>query len=95
MFCCHNDQPVDFPLRSNLVLSAPHGPHLSSLQMQLAPRRLSELHSDLKIQEKDEFQWKKLKVEGLDEDGEREAKLRRNFNGKTTQSWCFSERFFS
>lgn len=51
--------------------------------MQLAPRRLSELHSDLKIQEKDEFQWKKLKAEGLDEDGEREAKLRRNFNSKT------------
>ncbi|KAF4090650.1 hypothetical protein AMELA_G00054340 [Ameiurus melas] len=49
-------------------------------RMQLAPRRLSELHSDLKIQEKDELQWKKLKAEGLDGDGEREAKLRRNFN---------------
>lgn len=48
--------------------------------MQLAPVRLSELHSDLKIQEKDELQWKKLKAEGLDEDGEREAKLRRNFS---------------
>lgn len=59
------------------------------LQMQLAPRRLSELHSDLKIQEKDELQWKKLKAEGLDEDGEREAKLRRNFNSKTAQIRCF------
>ncbi|XP_062852388.1 alpha-2-macroglobulin receptor-associated protein [Trichomycterus rosablanca] len=49
-------------------------------RMQLAPVRLSELHSDLKIQEKDELQWKKLKAEGLDENGEREAKLRRNFN---------------
>ncbi|MCI4376133.1 hypothetical protein PGIGA_G00184770 [Pangasianodon gigas] len=49
-------------------------------RMQLPPRRLSELHSDLKIQEKDELQWKKLKADGLDEDGEREAKLRRNFN---------------
>ncbi|KAL7878140.1 hypothetical protein SRHO_G00047830 [Serrasalmus rhombeus] len=49
-------------------------------RMQLAPVRLSELHSDLKIQEKDELQWKKLKAEGLDEAGEREAKLRRNFN---------------
>lgn len=57
--------------------------------MQLAPRRLSELHSDLKIQEKDELQWKKIKAEGLDEDGEREAKLRRNFNSKTTQIWRF------
>ncbi|XP_051992976.1 alpha-2-macroglobulin receptor-associated protein-like [Xyrauchen texanus] len=51
-----------------------------AIRMQLAPVRLSELHSDLKIQEKDELQWKKLKAEGLDEDGEREAKLRRNFS---------------
>ncbi len=36
----------------------------------------------LKIQEKDELQWKKLKAEGMDEDGEREAKLRRNFNSR-------------
>lgn len=62
--------------------------------MQLAPRRLSELHSDLKIQEKDELQWKKLKAEGLDEDGEREAKLRRNFNSKIAQILCFSGCFF-
>lgn len=51
-----------------------------AIRMQLSPVRLSELHSDLKIQEKDELQWKKVKAEGLDEDGEREAKLRRNFN---------------
>ena len=53
--------------------------------MQLSPVRQSELHSDLKIQEKDELQWKKLKVEGLDENGEKEAQLRRNFNGETAQ----------
>lgn len=47
---------------------------------QLSPVRLSELHSDLKLQEKDELQWKKLKAEGLDENGEKEAQLRRNFN---------------
>lgn len=51
--------------------------------MKLAPVRQAELHSDLKLQEKDELQWKKLKVEGLDESGEREAQLRRNFNGET------------
>lgn len=51
--------------------------------MQLSPVRQAELHSDLKIQEKDELQWKKLKVEGLDESGEREAQLRRNFHGET------------
>ncbi|CAK6962945.1 alpha-2-macroglobulin receptor-associated protein [Scomber scombrus] len=49
-------------------------------RMQLSPVRQSELHSDLKIQEKDELQWKKTKVEGLDENGEKEAQLRRNFN---------------
>ncbi|CAJ1053771.1 alpha-2-macroglobulin receptor-associated protein [Xyrichtys novacula] len=49
-------------------------------RMQLSPVRQAELHSDLKIQEKDELQWKKLKVEGLDESGEKEAQLRRNFN---------------
>lgn len=42
---------------------------------------LSELHADLKIQERDEFSWKKLKAEGLDEDGEEEAKLRRSLSG--------------
>ncbi|CAL8330952.1 unnamed protein product [Merluccius merluccius] len=51
-----------------------------AIRMQLSPVRLSELHSDLKIQEKDELQWKKMKVEGLDENGEKEAQLRRNFN---------------
>lgn len=49
--------------------------------MQMSPVRQAELHSDLKIQEKDELQWKKLKAEGMDENGEREAKIRRNFNG--------------
>ncbi|XP_017272494.1 alpha-2-macroglobulin receptor-associated protein [Kryptolebias marmoratus] len=49
-------------------------------RMQLSPVRQAELHSDLKIQEKDELQWKKMKVDGLDENGEKEAQLRRNFN---------------
>jgi hypothetical protein len=43
--------------------------------------KLAELHADLKIQERDELNWKKLKVEGLDEDGEKEAKLTHNLNG--------------
>ncbi|XP_039607559.1 alpha-2-macroglobulin receptor-associated protein [Polypterus senegalus] len=51
-----------------------------ALRLQLSPVKQAELHSDLKIQEKDELNWKKLKAEGLDEDGEKEAKLRRNFN---------------
>uniref|UniRef100_A0AAY5L799 Low density lipoprotein receptor-related protein associated protein 1 n=1 Tax=Esox lucius TaxID=8010 RepID=A0AAY5L799_ESOLU len=51
-----------------------------AIRMQLPPVRQAELHSDLKIQEKDELQWKKIKAEGMDENGEREAKLRRSFN---------------
>ncbi|XP_063075696.1 alpha-2-macroglobulin receptor-associated protein isoform X1 [Engraulis encrasicolus] len=51
-----------------------------AIRMQMSPVRQAELHSDLKIQEKDELQWKKLKAEGMDENGEREAKIRRNFN---------------
>lgn len=43
--------------------------------------KLAELHSDLKIQERDELNWKKLKAEGLDKDGEKEAKLVHNLNG--------------
>uniref|UniRef100_F6UAC7 Uridine-cytidine kinase 2 n=4 Tax=Xenopus tropicalis TaxID=8364 RepID=F6UAC7_XENTR len=49
-------------------------------RLQLPAVQLAELHSDLKIQEKDELNWKKLKVEGLDDDGEKEAKLRRSLN---------------
>ncbi|XP_059701238.1 alpha-2-macroglobulin receptor-associated protein isoform X2 [Haemorhous mexicanus] len=49
-------------------------------RLHLSAVKLAELHSDLKLQEKDELSWKKLKAEGLDEDGEKEAKLRRNLN---------------
>ncbi|XP_038661773.1 alpha-2-macroglobulin receptor-associated protein isoform X2 [Scyliorhinus canicula] len=49
-------------------------------RLQFSPVKLAELHSDLKIQEKDELNWKKLKADGLDEDGEKEAMMRRNFN---------------
>lgn len=49
---------------------------------------MAELHSDLKIQERDELNWKKLKAEGLDEDGEKEAKVIHNLNG----TFLFSRR---
>ncbi|KAG8537160.1 hypothetical protein GDO81_024989, partial [Engystomops pustulosus] len=48
--------------------------------LQFSAVKLAELHSDLKIQEKDELNWKKLKAEGMDDDGEKEAKLRRSLN---------------
>lgn len=43
--------------------------------------KLAELHADLKMQERDELSLKKLKAEGLDQDGEKEASLVRNLNG--------------
>ncbi|XP_042792960.1 alpha-2-macroglobulin receptor-associated protein isoform X2 [Panthera tigris] len=49
-------------------------------RLQLSPVKLSELHADLKMQEREEFAWKKLKAEGLDADGERAAKLLRNLS---------------
>lgn len=49
-------------------------------RLQLSAVKSAELHSDLRMQEKDELHWKKLKAEGMDEDGEREAKLRRSLN---------------
>ncbi|KAI2533576.1 LDL receptor related protein associated protein 1 [Homo sapiens] len=49
-------------------------------RLHLPPVRLAELHADLKIQERDELAWKKLKLDGLDEDGEKEARLIRNLN---------------
>ncbi|XP_006893726.1 PREDICTED: alpha-2-macroglobulin receptor-associated protein [Elephantulus edwardii] len=49
-------------------------------RLHLSPVKLSELHADLKLQDRDELSWKKMKVEGLDEDGEKEARLIRNLN---------------
>ncbi|XP_040822144.1 alpha-2-macroglobulin receptor-associated protein [Ochotona curzoniae] len=49
-------------------------------RLSLSPVKLAELHSDLKIQERDELSWKKLKVEGLDEDGQKEAQLVHSLN---------------
>ncbi|XP_051820953.1 alpha-2-macroglobulin receptor-associated protein [Antechinus flavipes] len=49
-------------------------------RLHFSPIKMSELNVDLKMQEKDELNWKKMKAEGLDDDGEKEAKLIRNFN---------------
>ncbi|XP_020847808.1 alpha-2-macroglobulin receptor-associated protein [Phascolarctos cinereus] len=49
-------------------------------RLHFSPVKMSELNVDLKMQEKDELNWKKMKAEGLDDDGEKEAKLIRNFN---------------
>uniref|UniRef100_A0A673T2G4 LDL receptor related protein associated protein 1 n=1 Tax=Suricata suricatta TaxID=37032 RepID=A0A673T2G4_SURSU len=49
-------------------------------RLQLSPVKLAELHADLKMQEREEFAWKKLKAEGLDADGEKQARLTRSLS---------------
>ncbi|XP_068606728.1 alpha-2-macroglobulin receptor-associated protein isoform X2 [Brachionichthys hirsutus] len=53
---------------------------ISKLNQVWDKAKRAELHSDLKMQEKDELRWKNLKVGGLDDGGETEAQLRRGFN---------------
>jgi hypothetical protein len=40
------------------------------------------LFSELKIHDKEEVAWKRLKAEGLDKDGLKEAELRKKLTGK-------------
>ncbi|XP_066304206.1 alpha-2-macroglobulin receptor-associated protein-like isoform X2 [Branchiostoma lanceolatum] len=47
-------------------------------QKLVSDAKLAELHSDLKLHETEEFKWKKLRAEGGDQDGEKEANLRDN-----------------
>jgi hypothetical protein len=41
------------------------------------------LFSELKIHDKEEVAWKRLKAEGLDKDGLKEAELRKKLTGKS------------
>ncbi|KAL8204144.1 UNVERIFIED_CONTAM: Alpha-2-macroglobulin receptor-associated protein [Gekko kuhli] len=74
-----NDPPAD-PPAAEFRLARLDQLWGKARRLHLSAVKLAELHSDLKIQEKDELRWKKLKAEGLDEDGEKEAKLRRNLH---------------
>ncbi|KAM5271294.1 alpha-2-macroglobulin receptor-associated protein [Ctenodactylus gundi] len=49
-------------------------------RLHLSPVKMAALHADLKLQEREELNWKKLKVDGLDADGEKEAKLVRSLS---------------
>jgi hypothetical protein len=58
------------------------------------PQRLTEpklksLFSELKIHDKEEVAWKRLKTEGFDKDGLKEAELRKKLTGKCHN--CVSE----
>jgi hypothetical protein len=44
------------------------------------------LFSELKIHDKEEVAWKRLKAEGLDKDGLKEAELRKKLTGKCSCS---------
>jgi hypothetical protein len=51
------------------------------------------LFSELKIQDKEELAWKRLKAEGLDKDGLKEAELRKKLTGKCNNSGSESKLF--
>lgn len=50
-------------------------------RQRLSQEKLKLLDIELKIQDKDELTWKRLKVEGEDKDGLKEAELRKNLRG--------------
>jgi hypothetical protein len=50
---------------------------------------LKSLFSELKIHDKEEVAWKRLKAEGFDKDGLKEADLRKKLTGKCHN--CVSE----
>jgi hypothetical protein len=54
---------------------------------------LKSLFSELKIHDKEEVTWKRLKAEGLDKDGLKEAELRKKLTGKCHS--CVPELKFS
>jgi len=49
----------------------------SKAQLRLSETKLKSLYSDLKVQDKEEITWKKLRHEGKDKEGLKEAELRR------------------
>lgn len=53
----------------------------SKAQLRLTEPKLKSLFSELKVHDKEELAWKRLKTEGLDKDGLKEAELRRKLTG--------------
>ncbi|XP_078659910.1 alpha-2-macroglobulin receptor-associated protein-like [Branchiostoma floridae x Branchiostoma belcheri] len=49
-------------------------------QKLVSAAKLADLHSDLKLHEMEEFKWKKLRADGGDQDGMKEANLRQNLH---------------
>lgn len=53
----------------------------SKAQLRLTEPKLKSLYSELKIHDKEELVWKKMKADGLDKDGLEEAKMRKRLIG--------------
>lgn len=53
----------------------------SKAQLRLTEPKLKSLFSELKVHDKEELAWKRLKNDGLDKDGLKEAELRRKLTG--------------
>lgn len=55
--------------------------YIKFFRVKLTQLKLKQLHTELKVHDKEIMALKKLKAEGMDKEGLREAELRRNFNG--------------
>ena len=49
--------------------------------MKLTELKLKQLHTELKVHDKEAMALKKLKAENMDKEGLREAEVRKKFNG--------------
>ena len=52
------------------------------IPQRLTEPKLKSLFSELKIHDKEELTWKRLKAEGMDKEGLKEAELRKKLIGK-------------
>lgn len=61
-------------------------------KQRLTQFKLKSLYSELKVQDKEELQLKRLKADNLDKDGLKEAELRRKF-GSILERYALNDHF--
>jgi len=71
-----NYSSLDTPFRSQKVNLL-----WTKARTKLSERKLKQLHTELKVHDKEQMALKKLKTEGSDKEGIREAEIRKQFNG--------------
>merc|ERR1712062_143370 len=70
-----NYSSLDNPFRSQKVNLL-----WTKARTKLSERKLKQLHTELKVHDKEQMALKKLKTEGSDKEGIREAEIRKQFN---------------